>query len=279
MPELDEQKKPQPHFPRGALVPSQSPKYWVKEKDRYLRQLLIGDIEALTGRPLVVYFAQLDQQINHTDPDDLSEILSGVTGGDVDLFIQTPGGNVDATEKLIGILRQRLKSWRVVVPSWAKSAGTVIALSGEKILLGVNSELGPIDPQFQGQNGLNIPCEILSEDESQPHHIRQIAGMAVARMRQLALSILQKGMMKTKELAEVQDVLAKISSADGYKSHGAVIDYSEAQSLGLSVEFLPPDDELWKKLWLLYCMYDHDTKANSIGRLVEGTKFSIARPK
>ena len=240
---------------------------------------MIGDIEALTGRPLVVYFAQLDQQINHTDPDDLSEILSGVTGGDVDLFIQTPGGNVDATEKLIGILRQRLKSWRVVVPSWAKSAGTVIALSGEKILLGVNSELGPIDPQFQGQNGLNIPCEILSEDESQPHHIRQIAGMAVARMRQLALSILQKGMMKTKELAEVQDVLAKISSADGYKSHGAVIDYSEALSLGLSVEFLAPDDELWKKLWLLYCMYDHDTKANSIGRLVEGTKFSIARPK
>lgn len=239
---------------------------------------MIGDIEAATGRPLVVYFAQLDQQINHTDPDDLSEILSGVNGGEADLFIQTPGGNVDATEKLIGILRYRLKSWRVIVPSWAKSAGTVIALSGEKIVLGVNSELGPIDPQFQS-NGLSIPCEILSEDESQPHHIRKIAELAVARMRQLALSILQKGMMSGKSIDEVQEALSKISSTTGYMSHGAVIDYSEAQSLGLSVEFLAPDNELWKKLWLLYCMYDYDTKAHNIGRLVEGVKFSISRPK
>ncbi|MHA6881755.1 SDH family Clp fold serine proteinase [Ralstonia pseudosolanacearum] len=275
----DEQKKVQPQFPRGSGVPSQSPKYWVKEKDRYLRQLLIGDIQALTERPLVVYFAQLDQQINHTDPDDLSEILSGIAGDSADLFIQTPGGNVDATEKLIGILRQRLKSWRVIVPSWAKSAGTVIALSGEKILLGINSELGPIDPQFQDPSGMNIPCEILSTDPNQPHHIQQLAGLAVARMRQLALSILQKGMMSAKKVEEAQDVLAKISSSNGYKSHGAVIDYSEALSLGLSVEFLGPDDELWKRIWLLYCMYDHDTKANAIGRLIEGAKFSIARPR
>lgn len=275
----DEQKKATPQFPRGATVPSQSPKYWVKEKDRYLRQLLIGDIEAQTQRPLVVYFAQLDQQINHTDPDDLSEILSGVSGNSADLFIQTPGGDVDATEKLIGILRQRLKSWRVIVPSWAKSAGTVVALSGETILLGVNSELGPIDPQFRDGNGMNIPCEILSADPSQPHHIRQIAGLAVARMRQLALSILQKGMMSSKKEEEIQDVLAKISSTNGYKSHGAVIDYNEAEILGLSVQFLAPDDELWKRIWLLYCMYDYDTKAHAIGRLVEGGKFSIARAR
>jgi ClpP class serine protease len=31
----------------------------------------------------------------------------------------------------------------VVVSSWAKSAGTIIALSANKIVLGVNSELGP----------------------------------------------------------------------------------------------------------------------------------------
>jgi hypothetical protein len=93
-------------FPRSPLTPSQSPKFWVKEKDRYLRQLLINDIQGATRRPIFVYFAQLDQIINHTDPDDLAEILSGVDGEEADFFIQTPGGNVDATEKLIGILRQ-----------------------------------------------------------------------------------------------------------------------------------------------------------------------------
>lgn len=265
-------------FPRSTLTPSQSPKYWVKEKDRYLRQLLIADIQGATGRPLFIYFAQLDQVINHTDPDDLSEILSGVQGDEADFFIQTPGGNVDATEKLIGILRQRLKSWRVIVPSWAKSAGTVVALSAEEIVLGINSELGPIDPQWLA-NGLNIPCDILATDPTQPHHIRQLAELAVKRMRQLAFNILQGGMMNGKGKQEIDDVIAKISSANGYMSHGAVIDYSEAKSLGLSVSFLKPDDDLWKQLWLLYCMYDYDTKANGIGRIIEGDKFSISRPK
>src|ERR1700730_7833100 len=156
-------------FPRSPLTPSQSPKFWVKEKDRYLRQLLIGDIQGATKRPIFVYFAQLDQIINHKDPDALAEILSGVDGDEAYFFIQPPGGNVDATEKLIGILRQRLKSWRVIVPSWAKSAGTVIALSSNEILLGINSELGPIDPQWLAR-GLNIPCEILGQEHSETFH-------------------------------------------------------------------------------------------------------------
>src|ERR1700741_995037 len=105
----------QERFPRSGEPPAQSPKYWVKEKDRYLRQLLIRDIEAVTKRPLVVFFSQLDQQINHTDPDDLSEILLGVQEKEADLFIQTPGGNVDATEKIISILSQRLTSYRLIV--------------------------------------------------------------------------------------------------------------------------------------------------------------------
>lgn len=265
-------------FPRSRSIPSQSPKYWVKEKDRYLRQLVIGDIEADTGRPLVVYFAQLDQQINHTDPDDLAEILSGIGGQEADIFIQTPGGNVDATEKIIGILKQKLTSWRLIVPSWAKSAGTVLALSAKEILLGINSELGPIDPQLT-VNGLQIPCEVLAKDPAQPFHIQQVMQFAVDRNRQLAFNLLQNGMMQGKTRQDIEDVLSKISSSTGYMSHGAVIDFHEAKALGLAVSFIKPEDDLWKRIWLLYCMYDFDTKSAGIGRIIEGVKFSISRPK
>src|SRR5947209_11249475 len=44
-------------FPRSTDLPVQSPLFWVEQKDRYLRQLLIRDLEELTGRRLVVYFA------------------------------------------------------------------------------------------------------------------------------------------------------------------------------------------------------------------------------
>jgi hypothetical protein len=44
-------------FPRSTELPLQSPLFWVEQKDRYLRQILIRDIEELTKRRLVAYFA------------------------------------------------------------------------------------------------------------------------------------------------------------------------------------------------------------------------------
>lgn len=265
-------------FPRSGELPSQSPKYWVKEKDRYLRQLLIRDIEATTGRPLVTYFSQLDQEIGHSDPDDLSEILGGIPGRAADIFIQTPGGSVDAAEKIISVLRSRLDEYRVIVPSWAKSAGTVIALSSKKIILGVNSELGPIDPHWNTANGL-VPCELIAQDPAFGWHIQQMAQLAVDRMIALSKDLLMRGMMKGADEAAVQEVINKISSSSGYKSHGAVIDFSEAKNLGLDVEFWAPDDENWRRIWMLYCMYDYDAKAAGLAKIFEGNTFSIARPK
>jgi ATP-dependent protease ClpP protease subunit len=266
------------YFPRSSELPSQSPKYWAKEKDRYIRQLLIKDIEAVTKRPLFVYFAQLDQPIGHTDPDDLSEVIQASNAKEADIFIQTPGGVVDATEKLISILKHKFSGYRVIVPSWAKSAGTVIAISSSKIVLGINSELGPIDPQWVF-NGVNVPCEIIAKDPNIAQHLRDMATFAASRMKQMATELLAEGMLRSKTPQEIETVITKISSNSGYMSHGAVIDYDEASSLGLSVEYLEPDDELWRRIWMLYCLYDYDSKAKGLGKIFEGVKFSIARPR
>lgn len=257
-------------------MPKQSPKYWAKEKDRYIRQLLISDIEAETNRPLIVYFAQLDQQINHTDPDDLSEIIQGVGGRCADLFIQTPGGIIDATEKIISVLRKSFDDYRVIVPSWAKSAGTVIALSSSKIVFGINSELGPIDPHWNTGSG-SFPCELIAKDPAFPQHVRDSAKLAADRMKVLAEQILETGMMSKADKNDRNSVIAKISSSNGYMSHGAVIDFDEASQLGLSTEFLGPETDLWKRLWLLYCLYDYDMKAKDLGFSRETGFQSAAR--
>src|ERR1700735_709721 len=178
-------------FPRSSDIPAQSPKYWAKEKDRYLRQLMIRDIERLTGRSFFVYFSQLDQEINHTDPDDISEILQGLSRKSADFFIQTPGGSVDATEKMISVLRHYLNDYRVIVPSWAKSAGTVISLSSSTIVLGLNSELGPIDPQWRLGGNL-VPCELIAKDPQIPQHMRDMAQLNADRMRTMAKELLSR---------------------------------------------------------------------------------------
>ena len=35
--------------------------------------------------------------------------------------------------------------------------------------------------------------------------------------------------------------------------HGAVIDSEDAQTMGLKVEYLPPNGKLWQAYWRLYC--------------------------
>lgn len=266
-------------FPRTSELTSQSPKYWAKEKDRYLRQLLILDIEECTKRPLFVYFSQLNQEINHTDPDDIAEIIQAIDGKSADFLIQTPGGSVDACEKIISVLKKKFDDYRVIVPSWAKSAGTVIALSSSEIVLGLNSELGPIDPQFKIDN-MPVPCQVIAAgtDPSLPQHIRQMAGLASQRMKAMAERILTQGMMSGKQPNEIQAVLSKISDTAGYLSHGAVIDFDEAKNLGLNASFLEPDDPVWKRIWLLYCLYDYDSRLKNLGKIFEGNKFSISRP-
>ncbi len=269
-------------FPRTQDLPTQSSKYWAKEKDRYIRQLLISDIQEETGRPLLVYYSRLTEMITHTDSEDISEVFEGLDGGDdknIDLLIHTPGGGVDAVEKFITVLRQRTESYRVIIPSLAKSGGTVIALSANEILLGVNSEMGPIDPQMKIEGIGMVPCEFVAADESIPQAVRELATNAVERMRKMAKSYLSTGMMSGSDNEKIEETVSKISSSREYMSHGAVIDASEAKSLGLNVTFISPDNSLWRRLWLLYCLYDYDVNVKNIGKICEGEKYSIARPR
>lgn len=266
-------------FPRTKELPSQSSQYWAKEKDRYLRQLLLKDYEESVERSVIVYFSQLDQQLNHRDPDDLSEIIEGLESKDVDLIIQTPGGYVDAVEKIISVLDSRLDSYRVLVPSWAKSGGTVIAMASNEILLGVNSELGPIDPQMFLPNIGQVPCEFAAKDPAVPVSVQLMASSAVDRMKVLAKRVAGKSMMRGKPEAEIDKLIEKLSSSTTYNSHGAVIDFHEAERVGLNVTWLDQESEHWKRAWLLYCCYDIDTKLRGYGKLIEGTKYSIARDR
>jgi ClpP class serine protease len=149
-------------FPRGAEMPKQSPLFWVQQKDRYLRQLLVSDIEAISGRRLVVYFANRYLQnadINIGDISHMTELLGDVGDAPVDLLLNTGGGQTDATEALVSLIKCRVTDLRVVVPHSAKSNGTMICLAASEIVMGPPSELGPIDP-YLGDN----PTSILAEE-------------------------------------------------------------------------------------------------------------------
>ena len=70
-----------------------------------------------------------------------------MSGNEVDIILETPGGSAEIAEDIMKLLRNRFSAIGVIVPGTAKSAGTIMAMAGDEILMGPSSSLGPIDAQ------------------------------------------------------------------------------------------------------------------------------------
>lgn len=67
----------------------------------------------------------------------------------VDIYIETPGGSGETAEEIVKFLRNNFDTVSFVVSGEAKSAGTIIVLSGDEILMTETGSLGPIDAQMK----------------------------------------------------------------------------------------------------------------------------------
>lgn len=117
----------------------------------YLKQL-----SEYTGRNTIVYYSGWLQknvsgtEVNDSDKTGLMTVINGLdrTKG-LDLVLHTPGGLTAATESIVDYLHSMFgNDVRAIVPQLAMSAGTMIACSCKSILMGKQSNLGPIDPQL-----------------------------------------------------------------------------------------------------------------------------------
>ena len=64
------------------------------------------------------------------------------------VILETNGGFMETVERLVAVMRMHYEKVSFVIPNYAYSAGTVLALSGDSIFMDYYSVLGPIDPQY-----------------------------------------------------------------------------------------------------------------------------------
>ncbi len=69
-------------------------------------------------------------------------------GTSLSLLVESPGGLAEPAYRLARLFNRCCGSFDVVVPRMAKSAATLLALGANKIYLGDDAELGPLDAQF-----------------------------------------------------------------------------------------------------------------------------------
>ena len=66
----------------------------------------------------------------------------------IDFIIHTPGGLALAATQIANALADHKGEVRVIVPHYAMSGGTLIALAADKIIMDPHAVLGPVDPQL-----------------------------------------------------------------------------------------------------------------------------------
>lgn len=79
----------------------------------------------------------------------ITDQVANLAGRALDFILETPGGSGETAEDIVRILRERYERVGFVVPGMAKSAGTIMVMSGDEILMDYQSALGPIDAQIQ----------------------------------------------------------------------------------------------------------------------------------
>ena len=147
-------------------ITSAKPKAGVGAHD-FIRRGKVADAERASGIPMVVYAADFTDegraaqygaglQIELSDKTGFLQALSDIDDGPLDVLVHSPGGSPTATESIVRLLRSRFDPIRFIVPHTAKSAATMLVLSGDEILLGDAAELGPIDPQLRIVNDQRV---------------------------------------------------------------------------------------------------------------------------
>lgn len=124
-----------------------------------IRRRYLAECHRISGRNVIAYYSgwlqksmSVDLSIHDEDKNGLMTVIHGLDRQKgLDLILHTPGGELAATESLVDYLRSMFGTdIRAIVPQLAMSAGTMIACACKQIVMGRQSSLGPIDPQYAG---------------------------------------------------------------------------------------------------------------------------------
>jgi len=260
------------------------------------RKKLIMDFEArdtLNPRRLLIYVANISNPNSAINPNQtllLADALASIgQAPNLDLMIHTAGGSGEMAEKIVEMCRNHCTGeFRVIIPNLAKSAGTLIALGADKIIMGHCSEVGPIDPQIRIMVG-NAPQMVsawtfihardelakkvnnaIAKKEDATAHLQQLATIDTVFVKHceqimefakkvgrkwIAGRLTAKSVNQSDADNQADKVISFLCDVEQHILHGRLIlagEFKKHCCPPLEVESLEETDELWQLLWQLY---------------------------
>lgn len=223
---------------------------------------LIRQIEQQrNSKVLVLAASQLDLTLL---PTLYNELLRMGPVAQLDVLVQSRGGEVNASRRLAMLLRSFCQRLTFLVPYYCQSAATLLVLAGDDIIAGELAMFSPIDPHLHGSADNNSATALSCQDIQQFGVMaEQWFGLAPEQASQQLLGLLSEQMFPPtltafyRVSAEVQQIAEQLlcwqlpeqSAAErsaiarqlitGYHSHFYALSSAEMQALGLKVQRQP----------------------------------------
>lgn len=249
------------------------------------RKALYAALEKSRGSRLIAYVTgdrpNLETQIHSEVYDFVANHLDliGVVPK-ISIYLYTRGGATLAAWSMVNLIRQFCDEFEVIIPSKAHSAGTLMCLGANEIVMTKQATLGPIDPSVAGplnplipgasnaakfpvsveaingffelckeSAGLKSPQEMSAIAIKLADHVHPLVLGEVHRTKSQIQMLARKLLSNhVKDKQKVDTIVKFLCSESG--SHDYTLHRREALAMGLPVR--KPDDGLYKQIKTTY---------------------------
>jgi ClpP class serine protease len=195
---------------------------------------------SLLGFPLMRYI----------DIDDAEGVLRAInetpTGRAIEIILHTPGGLVIAAQQIASALADHDGTVTAVIPHYAMSGGTLIALAADEMVVDAHTALGPVDPQLGQYPAASLVkvAERPGDHDDQTLIMADVARKALFQVESFTRRLLERH-MAPERAREAAHLLAT-----GVWTHDHPLQAAELQALGVPVRVGVPETE--RELMTLY---------------------------
>lgn len=264
-----------------------------------IRRKYLKELSEYTNRNVIIYYSGWLQKsnidgliVNDADKNGLMTVIHKLDRAKgLDLILHTPGGDTAATESIVDYLYSMFgNDIRAIVPQLAMSAGTMIACSCKEIVMGLQSSLGPIDPQFSGIAAHGIVEEFkraYSEIKADPI-AAAVWQPVIAKYNPTLIGECEKaiewsenmvsewlkrnmfnGLGAAEQLKAIDDVIKELGDHSVSKSHARHLSAKKCQEIGLKIVEMEKDSKLQDLILSVHHACIHTLGATNAFKIIE----------
>jgi Serine dehydrogenase proteinase len=157
---------------------------------------MLAELEQLRHSRVLLYVGQDRGQFSHQiSEEDMSPLFACLRQHEcverLDLVLHTAGGSIPVAHWLCHLLHAYGKHVSVLVPSKARSAGTLLCLGVHEIVMGPFAQLGPVDPQMARHASSSNPVLMIAAEDIRAFPLMAKSWFGIAQSQQ-NLHLLQR---------------------------------------------------------------------------------------